>query len=256
MQRKIAQYQELQKWRSKVSTVVAACHIVRARVQGRGPDGPGCIFQLLVESITGSWRVSRTITQLNHFISSLDQAFPIEAGRKGSDRILPSIPMMSRTKMHWSMGKKAWIAFTEALSELLRGLLMLPPYISRSRMVIDFLLPMEEEMYPTSLSRSISSSSQSFSDGRSEISQISNVTTESTTVRIKHSGRQYVLEIGTGGSFTELDRRLRRRLGAPYLGLAYYDLDHELISVRDDEDFEIAEGLLGTNLEILALIEE
>lgn len=236
-------------------SVIAACNIIRARAQRGYADGPDHPFQLLVESITGSWRVSRTISQFKHFALSLELAFPVEAGKRGSGRILPALPSLTTRRLLWPRDPALP---PKALDEFLRRLLMLPPYISRSRIVIDFLLPTEEEMVSTGgLTRSISSSSHSFSD-RSDLVQISDQAAEMIiTLAIDGPDRRHPMELegrhDGWASFAELDRRLRRRWGASYLGLAYRDPEGELIDVRDDEDLQIAKNLLGPNLEILAL---
>lgn len=108
------------------------------------------------------------------------------------------------------------------------------------------------------LTRSISSSSHSFSDRSDSVQTPDQAAEMIITLAIDSPGRRrHPMELGGRHdgwvSFAELDRRLRRRLGASYLGLAYRDLEGELVDVRDDEDLRIAKDLLGPYLEILAL---
>ncbi|PJF17518.1 NADH:ubiquinone oxidoreductase 18.4kD subunit [Paramicrosporidium saccamoebae] len=268
MQDKIAAHQELERWRSHMSSVVAGCQISKARtLQADITDRNNPHLELLIENLTGSWHLRKSLSSFQKLSESLKVIFPVEAGRRGHRRILPSCPATKRVLMILSSPSKMVLKLRQAVDKYCRDLLILPPYISRTRVVLDFFLPTEHDSHseiprmteiPSTPSRtnslldrvSLHSNVPSLSMTNSSKRSLS-IAQSQIRVKVKCRGDILAFEYDPGCSFELVDRLIKEKSGIPEdssLSLTFKDKDGDSIQVGDNEDLYAAVSIYGRKL--------
>lgn len=257
---KVAAHQERERWRSRMSTVVAGCHILRAKVlryeQGEGSDAA---FEILVDNISGTWKVLKDKLDFRRLISQLDVVFPVEGGARGHERILPTAPSELSSLTFWQSARKLVERLVPKLDDYMRELLFLPPYISRSLIVLDFLLPShaesplvlsildnesgggkEKEDYAPSTSHSYSSS-KIIPDA---------LFTGFIRIKVRCSSEMAVVEYDLESSFQTFLKCAQKKFQMTFdpAVFSYKDPAGDTVLVEDDEDLQSAVALLGRKL--------
>jgi hypothetical protein len=261
MQEKVAAHQEVERWKAHMTSVVAGCQIVRARtLECDLSDKRNPIFELLVENLTGTWHLRKTLLDIRTFTVDLGRAFPVEAGEKRHGRIIPECP---------SLGGMAILASPKTKVKLLRRsvdgfcktLLNLPPYISRSRIVLDFFLTNSESAMldnrapsiqaPLAVDRaSVQSCSISSASSRSHKNSSQQYVGPMHRVKVKYCQEYKLVDYDPSSKFEVYLRSILTKHGISKetVDLAYRDEDGDLILVNDNEDLDVAISIFGRTL--------
>lgn len=127
---KIERLQAFNQWRIVQSDL---CHdfIITGLLVHRVDDRQSFILEC-----TGPgrhWLSKKTLAQFRDFQTKLEKVFPVEAGRTGRLRILPSIPKYLPKRLFYGY-------YHGKVTQLLNSLITVSPLIARSRVLGDFLM--------------------------------------------------------------------------------------------------------------------
>lgn len=255
MQKRIALHQEFEKWKAKATLPIVPCHISRAKLVSVDSDLSSC--QLLVEGLHQTWRVERRFRDFQVLSFQLAHAFPAEAGKRGHERILPECPIPKKLERLFRGRATFDVSLKDKVDAFCHQLLSLPPYISRSRLVLEFFLPRSADatltLFP--LRRSLSLESMSLRTGSicsesSESAGNRNFDDEPVLVKVALRGRMALFEHDGYEGGLHLLERIRTRLptDGTTLSLHYFDDECDKIHVEDVEDLEIAMIILGKSI--------
>lgn len=263
MQDKVAAHQEIERWKSQMTLVVAGCQISRARaINADFSEKKNPLFELLVETVTGTWRVKKSLMEFRHFSESLELAFPVEAGQRGHPRILPVCRVGNKVLIFWSSPKKKALKLRQAVDHFCRELLYLPPYISRARLVLNFFLPGNKDPFTESPLDHLgvnSSGLEQMSLGSFTLSSMSLLSYQGDSkasvlelcrVKIRYGEECVIVDYDPEGSFPIFLRSIIVKLNVKLdeVFITYLDKEGDWIDVLDKDDLNAAIILFGKTL--------
>lgn len=226
-----------------MSTMIASCIISKAKAIKFTGWRASRMVEILVESRAGSWRLLRSQSDICLLVRNLNFIFPVEAGRRGQPRSLPTFRVLSDAFRFWASLLAKEELFLSRCNTFLNALLSLPPYLSRSRCVLEFLLPwrtrdepaivIDEYPYQRSLT-----ARESFAESKGQPSM--------RTIKFKITSDTDIIVI-CYYSPVELDYAMlvadvawKLTLDRESLRLAYKDPEGDIIQISDDDDVQVA----------------
>lgn len=230
-------------WKSHMSSMIASCIINKAKAIKVTCWRGSRMVEILVESRAGSWRLLRSQSDIGLLVRNLNFIFPVEAGRRGQPRSLPTFRVLSDAFKFWVSLLAKEELFLSRCNTFLNGLLSLPPYISRSRCVLEFLLPWRNRDEPAIVidecpyQRSLTAR-ESLAESKGQLSMRTmkfKIVNDTDTIVVCYYSPvelDYVMLVADVVRKLALERESLR--------LAYRDPDGDIIQIRDDDDLQVA----------------
>lgn len=254
MHDQVVLHQKFEKWKSKATEPIVACIISRSKVVDVCLDSSIC--RLLVEGLHQSWRIERSFHDFHVLSFQLMHAFPSEAGKRGYERILPACPIPKRLEHLFSRTETLKHAMKGKLDEFCRLLFSLAPYISRSRLVLDFFLPRSADaaltlapLLGSSSFESLSIRTRSIYSGSNGTSSTSDLDVSRVLIKVVAKGQIITIEHDEYESGKQFFEKVKKRLKvSTSIALYYFDPQCEKIHITDLEDLALAIAILGNDV--------
>lgn len=269
------------RWKSEMSTVIAGCMISGVKVPHTCfTDGNSYIAQIQIQNLSGSWNILKTKAEFKQFERQLTQVYPNEAGLRGHKRFLPILPRSRTFAWVWKSADARNTELAGLLQAYLREIASLPPYISRSRIVLDFLLPHTGPSGSGEIPLHLASSIQMAKNSSINIPTIGSMSESTTTDNVMTESDQAEVpcedQLQTSSSLLPEKMRIKIRKGENVLAVdydpdcpmniflkmletkagsvfapgdwSYIDQDGDLLLISDLEDLKVAISFLGSGL--------
>lgn len=253
MHSEIERLQEFEKWKCHTTSVVAGVFIkdlIVISVPSTSSTNP--FFELTATGPIGSWRLLRRKNDVLKFSLQIEKAFPLEAGLRGHPRYLPSLQMPTRWTLFWKSDRSYAQFCARRVSRFFEELLFMSPYISRSRCVLEFLLPWANQDPQCTLLLMGHRPSYIKPNFRESESTRMPITAASVRMKFRYGDETIAIDIDTLLAMdysTVLDNVSRKlSIDRASLRLLYVDSDNDTVEVRCLEDIFAAIAMGHTKL--------